>query len=66
MDYKELIERLRDLGNYAQIVYNDFEIEDCMLAAATAIETLLAEREAAGWISVEDSLPEDDPNIKNM
>lgn len=57
MDYKELIRMLRQearairenqIGSWA-VGYEQ---------AATAIETLLAEREAAGWISVEDRLPE--------
>lgn len=43
MDYKELIERLKHCKSYKP----KHELQRTMLDAATAIETLLAEREAA-------------------
>lgn len=61
-DYRELIERLRKV----RFLFADdgIKVEHLCEEAATAIETLLAEREAAEWISVEDKLPENDPRVK--
>lgn len=55
MDYKELIEQLRF---FSQSTANEHIISCLYANAATAIEVLLAEREAAGWISVEENPPE--------
>lgn len=57
MDYKELIEQLRK-HHQSWAAYSDLELAHDLEDAITAIETLLAEREAAGWISVEDRSPE--------
>lgn len=57
MDYKELIENLNGYFEGKELKRGD------ALKAATAIETLLAERESAGWISVKDRLPETTPEI---
>lgn len=46
MDYKELIKKLRE-QNQSLTAYNDLELAHCLEDAATAIETLLAERDAA-------------------
>lgn len=43
MDYKELIEQLKHCKSYKP----KYELQRTMLEAATAIETLLAERDAA-------------------
>ncbi len=60
MDYKELIEQLRF---FSQSTANEHIISCLYANAAAAIETLLAEREAAGWISVEDKLPEAETKV---
>lgn len=57
MDYKELIEQLRK-HHQSWAAYSDLELAHDLEDAITAIETLLAERETAGWISVEERLPE--------
>lgn len=46
MDYKNLIERLREHGQ-SWAAYEDIGLSQALEDAATAIETLLAEREAA-------------------
>lgn len=65
MDYKELIERTKCPNSVRECKWlglYDFSCKRCreqtMKDCAAAIETLLAEREAAGWISVDDKLPE--------
>lgn len=68
MDYKELIEEVRhwEEGLLTSMCMDTrsrcFDMckggECIALKAATAIETLLAERESAWWISVKERLPE--------
>ncbi|AWY06887.1 MAG: protein of unknown function DUF551 [Caudoviricetes sp.] len=57
MDYKELIDELRFLSSHVPEQMCDNNGENALDRAATAIETLLAERQAA-WISAGDRLPE--------
>lgn len=47
MDYKELIKQFRDESTFQRDRFSRFVLADELEAAATAIETLLAEREAA-------------------
>lgn len=47
MDYKELIDELEYEADYQREVSEDFDLADSLQLAATAIETLLAERDAA-------------------
>lgn len=58
MDYKGLIEELRFLSSHVPGDMCDDDGRDALEKAATAIETLLAEREEAKWINVKDRLPE--------
>lgn len=47
MDYENLIEQLRDEALFQRTRHNRLVIADELESAATAIETLLAERKAA-------------------
>lgn len=61
MDYKELIKDLRGYSRLAAC--NGTKFQMLTVRAATAIETLLAERGTTEWISVKDKLPEYDEPI---
>lgn len=57
--YQEIIERLQE-HNQSLAAYNDLELAHTLEDATTAIETLLAEREAEVWISTKKRTPKDD------
>lgn len=56
MDYKELIDRLSE-WQYSYTAYLEKDLAHVLGNAIDAIETLMPERDADRWISVEEGLP---------
>lgn len=63
MDYKELIELSKKAAMEWHGTHEYYQAATLITALCEATETLLAEREAAGWISVEDKLPEAETEV---